>query len=222
MRAGKHKLCNHPQTSFLLPSSVALAKEDVKSGLKGSQPMSPSDFLDKLMGRTSGYDARIRPNFKGKRGPRTSSPPCLLFRVAHSLGSTCSMPLRKEAGSLRLDLRAQNKPLPPLPVGLCSYQSLLHSGLIWSSERDLRNLHWDFWKALPTGYALLPLGPPVNVTCNIFINSFGSVTETTMVRGLPIPVCYRIARISLLLPFSCFVIIALAMGHLSWWLRGYS
>ncbi|GAB1303140.1 Glycine receptor subunit alpha-4 [Apodemus speciosus] len=67
--------------------SVALAKEDVKAGSKGSQPMSPSDFLDKLMGRTSGYDARIRPNFKG---------------------------------------------------------------------------------------------PPVNVTCNIFINSFGSVTETTM------------------------------------------
>ncbi|XP_026853458.1 glycine receptor, alpha 4a [Electrophorus electricus] len=52
-----------------------------------AKPMSPSDFLDKLMGRTSGYDARIRPNFKG---------------------------------------------------------------------------------------------PPVNVTCNIFINSFGSITETTM------------------------------------------
>uniref|UniRef100_A0A3Q2Y1X7 Glycine receptor, alpha 4b n=1 Tax=Hippocampus comes TaxID=109280 RepID=A0A3Q2Y1X7_HIPCM len=52
-----------------------------------SKPPSPSDFLDKLMGRTSGYDARIRPNFKG---------------------------------------------------------------------------------------------PPVNVTCNIFINSFGSITETTM------------------------------------------
>lgn len=29
---------------------------------------------------------------------------------------------------------------------------------------------------------LLLLGPPVNVTCNIFINSFGSITETTMVR----------------------------------------
>lgn len=27
-------------------------------------------------------------------------------------------------------------------------------------------------------------GPPVNVTCNIFINSFGSVTETTMVSFL--------------------------------------
>uniref|UniRef100_A0A8C3AJ91 Glycine receptor alpha 3 n=1 Tax=Cyclopterus lumpus TaxID=8103 RepID=A0A8C3AJ91_CYCLU len=50
-------------------------------------PMSPSDFMDKLMGRTSGYDARIRPNFKG---------------------------------------------------------------------------------------------PPVNVSCNIFINSFGSIAETTM------------------------------------------
>uniref|UniRef100_UPI00358DF4F7 glycine receptor subunit alpha-2-like isoform X5 n=1 Tax=Myxine glutinosa TaxID=7769 RepID=UPI00358DF4F7 len=49
--------------------------------------MSTSDFLDKLMGRTSGYDARIRPHFKGY---------------------------------------------------------------------------------------------PVNVTCNIFINSFGSITETTM------------------------------------------
>ncbi|KAK2904644.1 hypothetical protein Q8A67_006443 [Cirrhinus molitorella] len=57
------------------------------SGREFSSTLSPSDFLDKLMGRTSGYDARIRPNFKG---------------------------------------------------------------------------------------------PPVNVTCNIFINSFGSVTETTM------------------------------------------
>ncbi|XP_051790374.1 glycine receptor, alpha 4a isoform X1 [Erpetoichthys calabaricus] len=67
------------QSSFI---RQGLCKEEIKS-----QPMSPSDFLDKLMGRTSGYDARIRPNFKG---------------------------------------------------------------------------------------------PPVNVTCNIFINSFGSVTETTM------------------------------------------
>uniref|UniRef100_A0A8C9RFQ7 Glycine receptor, alpha 1 n=1 Tax=Scleropages formosus TaxID=113540 RepID=A0A8C9RFQ7_SCLFO len=50
-------------------------------------PMPPSEFLDKLMGKVSGYDARIRPNFKG---------------------------------------------------------------------------------------------PPVNVTCNIFINSFGSIAETTM------------------------------------------
>uniref|UniRef100_A0A673XE88 Glycine receptor, alpha 3 n=1 Tax=Salmo trutta TaxID=8032 RepID=A0A673XE88_SALTR len=55
-------------------------------------PPSPSDFLDKLMGRTSGYDARIRPNFKGT----------------------------------------------------------------------------------------FILGPPVNVSCNIFINSFGSIAETTM------------------------------------------
>ncbi|XP_028606244.2 glycine receptor subunit alpha-4 isoform X1 [Podarcis muralis] len=63
-------------------------KGEAKSASRSlPQPMSPSDFLDKLMGRTSGYDARIRPNFKG---------------------------------------------------------------------------------------------PPVNVTCNIFINSFGSVTETTM------------------------------------------
>uniref|UniRef100_A0A8C3VEE7 Glycine receptor alpha 4 (pseudogene) n=1 Tax=Catharus ustulatus TaxID=91951 RepID=A0A8C3VEE7_CATUS len=71
-----------------LPHRLVSGREEIKAGSRSSpQPMSPSDFLDKLMGRTSGYDARIRPNFKG---------------------------------------------------------------------------------------------PPVNVTCNIFINSFGSVTETTM------------------------------------------
>uniref|UniRef100_A0A667YH23 Glycine receptor, alpha 4b n=1 Tax=Myripristis murdjan TaxID=586833 RepID=A0A667YH23_9TELE len=61
--------------------------KEMKFPSRAARPPSPSDFLDKLMGRTSGYDARIRPNFKG---------------------------------------------------------------------------------------------PPVNVTCNIFINSFGSITETTM------------------------------------------
>ncbi|GCC21946.1 glycine receptor subunit alphaZ1 isoform X2 [Chiloscyllium punctatum] len=66
--------------------SLAASKE-VQAARAANKPPSPSDFLDKLMGRTSGYDARIRPNFKG---------------------------------------------------------------------------------------------PPVNVTCNIFINSFGSIAETTM------------------------------------------
>ncbi|XP_017556959.1 glycine receptor subunit alpha-3 [Pygocentrus nattereri] len=66
--------------------SLVVTKEP-ESARGRAVPMSPSDFLDKLMGRTSGYDARIRPNFKG---------------------------------------------------------------------------------------------PPVNVTCNIFINSFGSIAETTM------------------------------------------
>ncbi|XP_078068159.1 glycine receptor subunit alpha-4-like [Mustelus asterias] len=66
---------------------VSSKETETKSTGRTSLPSSPSDFLDKLMGKTSGYDARIRPNFKG---------------------------------------------------------------------------------------------PPVNVTCNIFINSFGSVTETTM------------------------------------------
>ncbi|KAG7461805.1 hypothetical protein MATL_G00194990 [Megalops atlanticus] len=69
----------------LLLSLVASKEPDTPRGR--ANPMSPSDFLDKLMGRTSGYDARIRPNFKG---------------------------------------------------------------------------------------------PPVNVSCNIFINSFGSIAETTM------------------------------------------
>ncbi|KAF6090497.1 hypothetical protein HJG60_005646 [Phyllostomus discolor] len=45
-------------------SRVVLAKEEIKSGTKCSQPMLSSDFLDKLMGQTFGYDARICPNFK--------------------------------------------------------------------------------------------------------------------------------------------------------------
>uniref|UniRef100_A0A672HWX2 Glycine receptor subunit alpha-4-like n=1 Tax=Salarias fasciatus TaxID=181472 RepID=A0A672HWX2_SALFA len=72
---------------FLGNIRLSSCKEEIKPPSRAGPQLSPSDFLDKLMGRTSGYDARIRPNFKG---------------------------------------------------------------------------------------------PPVNVTCNIFINSFGSITETTM------------------------------------------
>ena len=51
---------------FVVPSSgrSVLCKE-MKLPSRAAKPPSPSDFLDKLMGRTSGYDARIRPNFKG-------------------------------------------------------------------------------------------------------------------------------------------------------------
>ncbi|XP_053318174.1 glycine receptor subunit alpha-1 [Spea bombifrons] len=71
----------------LVIGNLAASKEVGASARSAPKLMSPSDFLDKLMGKISGYDARIRPNFKG---------------------------------------------------------------------------------------------PPVNVTCNIFINSFGSIAETTM------------------------------------------
>ncbi|XP_078117534.1 glycine receptor, alpha 4a [Sander vitreus] len=82
--------CNKSQTceiDMLLVARLSSCKEEIKPPSRAGPALSPSDFLDKLMGKTSGYDARIRPNFKG---------------------------------------------------------------------------------------------PAVNVTCNIFINSFGSITETTM------------------------------------------
>uniref|UniRef100_A0A8D0GMV7 Glycine receptor alpha 3 n=1 Tax=Sphenodon punctatus TaxID=8508 RepID=A0A8D0GMV7_SPHPU len=75
-----------PQQVFMC---LVATKE--RDSAKSHTAMSPSVFLDKLMGRMSGYDARIRPNFKAPAD-----------------------------------------------------------------------------------------GPPVNVTCNIFINSFGSIAETTM------------------------------------------
>ncbi|KAM6924209.1 glycine receptor subunit alphaZ1 isoform 2-T2 [Xenentodon cancila] len=82
--------------------SLAASKE--AAARKAASPMPPSEFLDKLMGKVSGYDARIRPNFK-----------------------------------------------------------------VWNKD--------------PKGSKNEPThkkGPPVNVTCNIFINSFGSIAETTM------------------------------------------
>lgn len=50
-----------------LPPNVRLSscKEEIKPPGRTGPQLSPSDFLDKLMGKTSGYDARIRPNFKG-------------------------------------------------------------------------------------------------------------------------------------------------------------
>uniref|UniRef100_A0A8B9R6B5 Glycine receptor, alpha 1 n=1 Tax=Astyanax mexicanus TaxID=7994 RepID=A0A8B9R6B5_ASTMX len=89
--------------SFSLCLSVlffSLAASQQAAARKAASPMPPSEFLDKLMGKVSGYDARIRPNFKDPQGSKSDG--------THKKG------------------------------------------------------------------------PPVNVTCNIFINSFGSIAETTM------------------------------------------
>ncbi|XP_055783725.1 glycine receptor subunit alphaZ1 isoform X1 [Salvelinus fontinalis] len=95
--------------SFLFGAISCLAASKEAAARKAASPMPPSEFLDKLMGKVSGYDARIRPNFK-------------------------------VAG------------VPP-------------------SGRDPQG---------PKTEASHKKGPPVNVTCNIFINSFGSIAETTM------------------------------------------
>lgn len=50
---------------FVLWCCVLSRVVNAKEHESRSSSMSPSDFLDSLMGRTSGYDARIRPNFKG-------------------------------------------------------------------------------------------------------------------------------------------------------------
>ncbi|RXM29154.1 Glycine receptor subunit alpha-3 [Acipenser ruthenus] len=49
---------------MLTAETSLVASKEPEGARSRSIPMSPSDFLDKLMGRTSGYDARIRPNFK--------------------------------------------------------------------------------------------------------------------------------------------------------------
>nr|XP_029501216.1 glycine receptor subunit alphaZ1-like [Oncorhynchus nerka] len=50
--------------SFLFGAISCLAASKESAARKAASPMPPSEFLDKLMGKVSGYDARIRPNFK--------------------------------------------------------------------------------------------------------------------------------------------------------------
>lgn len=59
----------YTKTPSFYSHSLAASKEAEAAARSAPKPMSPSDFLDKLMGRTSGYDARIRPNFKGMQTP---------------------------------------------------------------------------------------------------------------------------------------------------------
>ncbi|KAL7834267.1 hypothetical protein SRHO_G00285140 [Serrasalmus rhombeus] len=54
-----------PQAMYGSSQTGLVFGREMKSPSSKVKPMSPSDFLDKLMGKTSGYDARIRPNFKG-------------------------------------------------------------------------------------------------------------------------------------------------------------
>ncbi|KAG7503983.1 glycine receptor subunit alpha-2 isoform X1 [Solea senegalensis] len=108
---------------------------DAKEHDSRSSSMSPSDFLDSLMGRTSGYDARIRPNFKGPPVNVT----CNIF--INSFGSVTETTMVSSFGIL------------------CDFCPVLCVNVLFIPQ---------------------PAGPPVNVTCNIFINSFGSIAETTM------------------------------------------
>ncbi len=62
-----HNAC--PPLFFNAPVFVpihSLAASQQAAARKAATPMPPSEFLDKLMGKVSGYDARIRPNFKGR------------------------------------------------------------------------------------------------------------------------------------------------------------
>lgn len=61
---------NTPASVSLLFFSLAASQQ--AAARKAASPMPPSEFLDKLMGKVSGYDARIRPNFKGRCSHRDS------------------------------------------------------------------------------------------------------------------------------------------------------
>lgn len=68
--------------------------------------------------------------------------------------------------------------------------------------------------------SLVPSGPPVNVTCNIFINSFGSITETTMVRkSMPFQTHISTAAKNIIIFFKTLIVINLSLDmimHNEW------
>lgn len=72
----------HAHCCRLAGVRLSSCKEEIKPPNRTGPQMSPSDFLDKLMGRTSGYDARIRPNFKGTRGTGRQPHPFKLAQLA--------------------------------------------------------------------------------------------------------------------------------------------
>ncbi|KAJ7316370.1 hypothetical protein JRQ81_002532, partial [Phrynocephalus forsythii] len=79
---------------------LATSKETGAAARSAAKLMSPSDFLDKLMGRTSGYDARIRPNFKGP--PVNVS--CNIF--INSFGSIAETTMEDDTGEGRFNFSA--------------------------------------------------------------------------------------------------------------------
>jgi len=54
---------------------------------------------------------------------------------------------------------------------------------LWFLLKQQRHIEITLLSCVPIKslLALSVTGPPVNVSCNIFINSFGSIAETTMV-----------------------------------------
>ncbi|KAK2116622.1 hypothetical protein P7K49_003508 [Saguinus oedipus] len=136
--------------SMVQQKAILAASKEAEAARSAPKPMSPSDFLDKLMGRTSGYDARIRPNFK------VPFSECLL-RTALQIENVLGDAPRSLFGPT----------LHPFT------SKLLHSPLDLAPEAIASSI-------VSITLVTPRIGPPVNVSCNIFINSFGSIAETTM------------------------------------------
>uniref|UniRef100_A0A8C9UIT6 Glycine receptor alpha 4 (pseudogene) n=1 Tax=Serinus canaria TaxID=9135 RepID=A0A8C9UIT6_SERCA len=155
--------------------------------LGSPQPMSPSDFLDKLMGRTSGYDARIRPNFKGPPVNVT----CNIF--INSFGSVTETTmdyrvnvfLRQQWNDPRLAYREY--PDDSLDLDPSMLDSIWKPDLFFANEKGA-NFHENLplWVRLPIPW--LPTSPPVGYTMNDLIFEWLEEQEAVQVaEGLTLP-----------------------------------
>lgn len=84
----------------------------------------------------------------------------------------------------RVQVTGQKFKAADLYVPSWSWSGHCHDFLVGTDLIQYSKLIWIWYIMWDESPVFLSSGPPVNVTCNIFINSFGSVTETTMVRNL--------------------------------------
>lgn len=122
----------HPELAILSPGRSVLSKE-MKLPNRATKPPSPSDFLDKLMGRTSGYDARIRPNFKGKEhtGGRAVGGPPPLEQVRESAALRPHSNLRSD---LALTIHRWVKERETLRAVIFSHKTLVFFSFLFSTN----------------------------------------------------------------------------------------
>lgn len=104
--------------------SLAASKE--AAARKATTPMPPSEFLDKLMGKVSGYDARIRPNFKDPKGSKNEAThkkapiQCLGGKRGHNLPLSMDVTSEESTGSMAVNGETCYYPLYSPLLDVCS------------------------------------------------------------------------------------------------------
>lgn len=164
-------MCRHSES--VAPSLCrSVHCKEMKLPSRAVKPPSPSDFLDKLMGRTSGYDARIRPNFKGNTLWHASAPLSgkvwerVLLNLHNNLCSEVAQILRRwvrrqiccELLCLHAKVLLPPPPQPQPPTCVVTVSVLSHTLRWWYLFTDFSQIIF-IWQNCAVTLACYPRGP---------------------------------------------------------------